>query len=116
MKAVWRPGGACRIARRLTQIEMQRKQRRQEIVLKSRDLFADGSWHLRLIEKIDEGLRRVERGRDELPRADQLAVGCFDPHRAAILDHDASGLGHQTEVAAALARSGFERTRERCRT
>ena len=49
--------GARRVARRLAQIEMQREQRREQIVLEALDLLANLARHERLVEQIDERLR-----------------------------------------------------------
>ena len=118
MKALRKLGmlGARRVARRLAQIEMQREQRREQIVLEALDLLADFARHKRLIEQIDEGLRRIERRGDELPRADDFAVGGLDADRAAVLDDDPRRLGHQPDLAAALAHRRFERARQRRRS
>jgi hypothetical protein len=104
--------GACPVARRLAQIEVQGEQRRQQIVLEPLDPLANLVRHERWVEQVDEGLGRIERGGDEA-RADALAVRRLDAGRPAVLHHDARRLGHQGDRAAALAHRGLERARER---
>src|SRR6266487_3795627 len=98
MNAVWRSSGAW-----LGEIEVQREQRRQQIVLEALGALADVAREKRRVEKIEKGLLRIERGRDQVRGADQFAVGGFDPGRAAAFDHDALGLGRKGDLAASLA-------------
>src|SRR5262249_7937029 len=107
--------GAGAVARRLGEIEMQREQRRQQIVLEALGALAQLAREKRRVEKIEEGLLRIERGRDQVLGADQFAVGGFDPDRAAALDHHTSGLGRESDLAARRAHRRFERARERRR-
>ena len=95
--------GARRIVRRLTQVEVKREQRREEIVLKAVGAVADFGGDERFIEKIEKGLMRIERGDDKVPRPDELAVGGLDADRASAFRDDALRLGHQAEFAAAFA-------------
>ena len=95
--------GARRIVRRLAQIEVEREQRREQIVLEAVDAVADFGGDERVIEQIEKGLMRIERGDDEMPRADEFAVGGLDADRAAAFHDDALRLGHQAELAAAFA-------------
>ena len=107
--------GARAIAWRLGQIKVERKQRRQQIVLEALRALAHVAREERRVEEIEEGLLRVERGRDQVLGADQLAVGGLDPDRAAAFDHDALGLGRKGDLAARLAHRRLERARERRR-
>ena len=50
-----------------------------------------------------------------MPGADHFTFGGFDPDRAAALDQNALGLGHQPDVAARCAHRRFERAGERRR-
>ena len=49
------------VFRRLTQVEMEGKQRRQQVVLEGLDLIANVSRHQRFVEQIEEGLMGIER-------------------------------------------------------
>ena len=101
------------VARRLAQIEVERKQRRQQIVLEALDAVADLARHQRLVEQIEKGLMRIERGDDEVPGPDEFAVAGLDADGAAAFDDDALRLGHHADVAAGFANRGFQRARER---
>ena len=107
--------GAGAVARRLGEIKMQREQQRQQIVLEALRALAHLAREKRRVEKIEEGLLRIERGCDEVLGADQFAVGGLDPDRAAAFDHDALGLGREPDLAARFAHRRFERARERRR-
>ena len=66
-------GGAGRVSWRLAQIEMQCKQRCEQVVLEAFDAVADVGWHERIVEQIKKRLVRVERRNDEVLGADELA-------------------------------------------
>ena len=108
--------GARAVARQLAEIEVKREQRRQQIVLEK----CCAQWRRMRrgtdageIEQVEECLVRIERGGDEVPGADHLAVGRFDPDRATALDQDALGFGRWPDLAARFAHRTFERARQR---
>ena len=57
--------GARAVARRLAQIEIEREQRRQQIVLEALRAVADVARQQRVVEQVEKGLVRIERRRDE---------------------------------------------------
>ena len=102
-----------RIARRFMKGEVEREQRRQQVVLKSLGPASNHTRHQRLIEQLEEGLVRVERRRHQLPRPNHLAVAGLDPDRPTVLDNDARRFGQKADVAATLAYGRFQRAGER---
>jgi hypothetical protein len=107
--------GARAVARRLGEIEVQRKQRRQQVVAEAPRALANLARQEAFVDQIEKGLMRVQRGGDEVLRADEFAVARFDADRAAALDHDARGLRVEPDLAAGFAHRGLERARERRR-
>ena len=108
--------GAGAVARRLAEIEMKGEQRRQQIVLKAlrpvRESRAAPAASSSRSRKVWCGL---SEDATKMPGADHFTFGGFDPDRAAALDENALGLGHQPDVAARCAHRRFERARERRR-
>src|SRR5260370_39708766 len=94
---------------------MTREQRRQEVVTEVLRALADVARKEVFFEEIEKGLLRVERGGDEMFRADHVAIARFDADRAAGFDDDALGLGAEPDLAARCAHRRFERARERRR-
>ena len=107
--------GARAIARRLGEVEVHGKQRRQQVVTEGPRALADFARQKALVDEIEKGLMRVERRGDEMLGVDQFALVGFDAHRAAAVDHDARGLRVESDLAAGFAHCGLERARERRR-
>src|SRR5262245_12542729 len=105
--------GAGGIVRRLAQIEIESKQRRQDVVLELRRLRANSVGHQSAREQVDEGLVRIERGRDEVARAIYAAVCGLDTDCAAAFNQYPPGFTHQGNVAAVLPCDSLERARQR---
>ena len=104
--------GARAVARRLSEIEVEREQRRQEIVAEVLRALAQLARKELVSEKIEKRLVRIERGGDEMFREDDFAVAGFDAGGAAALDQDAFGLRGKSDLAARLAHGGLERARQ----
>src|SRR5438105_14207545 len=92
---------------------MKRKQRREQVVLEAFDAVADVRGQERLIEQIEKGLVRVERGNNEMPRANNLALCGFNADSAATFHNDATRFRHQAEPAAGFADGRLKRMRQR---
>ncbi len=77
------------------------------------DAVTDVRRHQRLIEQIEKGLMWIERGNNEMPRADDFALHRFNADGAAVLHDDAPWFRHQAELAAVFADGRLECTRQR---
>ena len=101
------------VAWRLVQVEVEREQRRQQVVAKALGPLPNLSRHDRGIEKLEVGLMGVQRRCDQLARPYQLAVARLDAERAPVLHDDARRFGHQADVAAGGANGSDQGTGER---
>jgi hypothetical protein len=96
------------VTRRFAQVEVERKQRRQQVVLEGVDAVAYLARHQRRVEQVEKGLMRIERGDHELPGPNEFAVAGLDADGAASFDDDPLRFGHDANVAAGFANCGFQ--------
>ena len=106
-------GGA--VARRLGQVEVEREQRRDEVVGETLDLAAPVAGQVRRLQEVEKRLVRVERRGDEAARHENIARLGLDADRAALLDQDAARRRRHQDVAAGLAHGAFQRHRQHVR-